>query len=235
VGHVALRPARVAGSSPPVEAVAGRIGRRRALPNGRAVLGAFAVAVAAVLVFAAALHSRSGAGQAWIVARTELPAGTRLAAGDLTTTTLKLGSGPAAGDAFAGPAGVVGRTLAVSVGPGDLVLRSELSAAGATPSLRPVPVSVVSDDLVDLGVGDLVDVVVTTGQGTSTATSIVLRGARVLGTAQPSGSLVGASGDDVVTLGVHTLAEVEVVIRSEHDGTVDLVVGEPADGSGPGQ
>jgi Flp pilus assembly protein CpaB len=89
-------------------------------------------------------------------------------------------------------------------------------------------------DLVDLAPGDLVDVLETAGSTGSGRTTIVLRGARVINTSQPSGGLVDSGGDDVVTIGVHDLAEVEAVVGAEHQGTVDLVVGEPSDGSGQG-
>jgi hypothetical protein len=129
---------------------------------------------------------------------------------------------------------LVGRTLAVAVGRGQLVLGAELTRPDATPVLRPVPVTVAPDDLVDLNDGDLVDVLETTGDTSSARTTIVVRGARVLDDSQPSSSFVGSDGNDVVTIGVHTLSEVEAVIDAEHDGTVDVVVGEPSDGTGPG-
>jgi hypothetical protein len=97
-----------------------------------------------------------------------------------------------------------------------------------------VPVTVAPGDLVDLAPGDLVDVLETAGSTGSERTTIVLRGARVIDTSQPSGGLVDSGGDDVVTIGVHDLAEVEAVVGAEHQGTVDLVVGEPSDGSGQG-
>jgi Flp pilus assembly protein CpaB len=213
---------------------AGQVGRRRTLPNGRAVVGGFAVAAAAVLVFAAFLTTQSRTGRAWVVAEASLPAGTTITAPDLTTKTFDLGTSAAAADAFASPAEAIGHTLAVAVAPGELVLRSELDAPGTTPSLRPVPVTIAPNDLVDLTPGDLVDVLETTGSNSSGRTTIVLRGARVIDTSQPSGGLVDSGGDDVVTIGVHSLAEVVTVIGAEHDGTVDLVVGEPADGTGQG-
>jgi hypothetical protein len=216
------------------EETAGRIGRRRQLPTGRAVVGAFAVAAAGVLFFAAFIRTQGHVGRAWVVATTGMPAGTRLSAADLTTSTLSLGSDGAAGDAFGTPADVVGRTLAVAVGRGDLVLSAELTTPGATPALRRVPVTVAPDDLVDLTDGDLVDILETTGDTAAAKTAIVVRGARVIDANQPSSSFVGSNGDAVVTLGVHTLREVEAVIDAEHDGTVDLVVGEPSDGTGPG-
>jgi Flp pilus assembly protein CpaB len=197
------------------------------------VTGGFAVAAAVVIVFAAYVGSSPGRGRPWVVAAAALPAGTRLTTADLTTTTLRLGTGPTSTDAFGSPAPLVGRTLAVAVDPGELILGGELQAVGTVPTLRPVPVTVPPADLVDLGPNDLVDILATTGDTTSTRTAVVVRGARVESTAQPSGGDLG-SGDDVVTVGVGTLAEVEAVVAAEHAGTVDLVVGVPGDGSGPG-
>lgn len=213
-------------------AAAGRVGRRATLPRGRAVVGAFAVAVAVVLVFSAFVSARVRGERAWVVARTALPAGTRLSARDLATTSLGLGSGGAAADAFGSPAALVGRTLAVTVGPGQLVLGSELSPPGTGPHLRPVPVTVPPADVVDLSAGDLVDVLATASSGHGTR--LVLRGARVLAIAQPSGGLASSGQGQVVTLGVRSLAEAEAVVAAQHAGTLDLLAGEPSDGQGSG-
>jgi Flp pilus assembly protein CpaB len=221
----------------PSERSAGRAGRRRALPGGRAVAGAFVIALAVVLVFAGWADSRPGAGSAWVVAARDLPAGTQLTSADLTTTVLRLGRGPVAAAAFARPEAVVGRVLAVPVGSGQLIVGTETRTAASAAALRPVPVTVASTDLVDLSAGDLVDVLETAGTsggGGGGRTSVVVRGARVLSTEQPSGGLVGSDDGPVVTIGVSTLAEVEAVVAAEHAGTVDLVVGEPSDGVGPG-
>jgi len=196
------------------------------------VAGAFAVAVAVVLVFTTVASAHGRDGGTWVVARTELPAGTRITAGDLTTATLGLGSGATAGSAYRSAGALVGRTVAVDVGSGQLMLRSELAPPGAAASLRPVPVTVSSADVVDLAAGDLVDVLVTPTNGHGT--SVVLRGARVLAVASPSESLASSGQGDVVTVGVRTLAEAESLVGAEHGGTLDLIVGEASDGSGVG-
>ena len=216
------------------EPVAGRIGRRRALPSGRAVAGGFSVALAAVVLFGSWLGTRPRPAHLWVVTGRALAAGTRLAPSDLTTASLDLGSGPAAASAFASVDGLVGRTLAVSVGPGELVEHSELVGGGSLSDSRPVPVSVSAADLVDLAPGDLVDVLVTSGDGSGGHTTLVVRGAVVRSTDQPSSGLLGSGSADVVTLGVASLSEVEAVVAAERAGTVDLVVGSRSDGAGLG-
>ncbi len=163
-----------------------------------------------------------------------LPAGTRLTPDDLTMTSLTLGHGSTAAAAFETSAALVGRTLAVPVDQGELILGTETQVPAAGAALRPVPVTVAPTDLVDLDTGDLVDVLETSGTTPEARTSVVVFGARVLSTAQPSSGLLGSGGTSVVTLGVGTLAEVEAVVAAEHAGTVDLVVGQPSDGVGLG-
>ena len=213
---------------------AGRAGRRRALPTGRAVAGGFVIALAVVVVFAGWLSTRAGSGHRWVVASAALPAGTRLTAADLTTTTLRLGQGAAASNAFDTTGSLIGRDLAVAVNAGELILRSEVPVSAAVAVLRPVPVTVSPTDLVDLAAGDLVDILETSAAGPTTRTTVVLRGARVLSTTQPSSGLLGSGGDQVVTLGMATLAEVTATVVAEHAGTLDVVVAEPSDGAGLG-
>ena len=218
----------------PLDRPAGRAGRRRALPPRRAVAGGFVIAVAVVIVFAGWTDTHPGSGRRWVVASHALPAGTRLTANDLTTTTMGLGHGSTAASAFASPSALIGRELAVALGPGQLLLSSEVPSSFGGRALRPVPVTVAPTDLVDLAAGDLVDVLQTTSTGPATATTVVVRGARVLSTVQPSAGLLGSGGNEVVTLGVATLAEVTATVIAEHAGTVDVVVGDPSDGSGLG-
>lgn len=212
---------------------AGTLGLRRRLPTGRAVAGGFAVAAAAVLVFGAYLGARPAPDSHGVVAAAPLAAGTTLTAGDLRAVDLRLPAATGA-EAYRDPADVVGRILAVRLRAGELVTPAELTPDGATPRLRPVSVSVPAGDLADLAVGDRVDVLVTEGSSPDTRTTMVLRGAQVISAAEPSSALADANSGDVVTLGVANLAEVEAVVTAEHAGTIDVVVGEPSDGSGLG-
>jgi Flp pilus assembly protein CpaB len=218
---------------PAAEGTAGRLGPRRTLPTGRAVAGGFAVALAAVLVFGAYLGTRPERGHPWVVAAGPLAAGTTLSAADLSSASLQLPA-PTARLAFPSVSALLGRTLAVPLAAGELVTPGELTATGAAPPLRPLPVTVSSADLVDLAPGERVDVLLTEGTAPRTRTTILLRGAEVMSTAQPAQGLAGAQETEVVTLGVATLTDVQAVVSAEHAGTVDLVVGEAADGTGLG-
>ncbi|MGH9116246.1 MAG: SAF domain-containing protein [Acidimicrobiales bacterium] len=208
-------------------------GRRRALPGGRAVIGGFLIAVAAVIVFAATLSSAGSPGQRWVVASRPLSAGTVLAPGDLGTAAMRL-PGPTASHAFHQDGLLVGRTLAAPLEPGELVQGSLLVPADQQPKLRPVDLQVDPVTLVGLGPGQPVDVLETSGNSSAATVTVIARGATILGVAQPGSSLLEPSSSAEVTVGVSTLAEVEAVVQAAHSGTVTLVTAERSDGVGPG-
>jgi len=203
-------------------------------PAGRAIAGGFAVALAVVVVFGAFLDSRPLPGPPVVVASHLLPAGTRLGPTDLRSVRLPLPPGPA-GWSFRSAAGLDGRTLEVAVAAGEPLASDDLSPLGRRPSLRPIPLVVPADDLVAVGPGQDVDVLVTYGSAPSTRTSIVLRGATLVAVAPPAAdSFAGGTSGEVVTLGVTSLAEVEALVAAEHAGSLDLVAAEPGDGNGLG-
>ena len=201
--------------------------------NARSLVGAVLVAAAAVVVFAGWLHATAAPGRLWVVARQPLAAGTTLDAGELTTVSMRLAPATGAG-AFTNPVALVGRTLAAPLAPGNLVTAAALVPNGGEAPLRPVAVTVEPSELAPLEVGGLVDVVVTDGSNPSALTVVVARGARVISTASPAGTLVGQSSGAVVTLGVASFGEVTAIIHAERTGTLSVVAGEPSDGSGAG-
>ena len=218
------------GARPPI----GRTVRRRpAVPSGRSLAGAFLVAAAAVLVFAAWLETTGSPGRPWVVARRPLAAGTTLVPGDLTTAAMRLAGQTGAG-AFNDPRTLLGRTLAAPVAPGDLLTSAALVPVGAQPALRPVAVTIDPSEASVLATGERVDVLVTDGSSPSAPTDVVARGARVIGITQASSSLSGTGSGDVVTLGVSSLEEVTAIVHSADTGKLSVVVGEPSDGTGLG-
>jgi hypothetical protein len=208
-------------------------GRRRALPAGRAVVGGFLVAVAAVNVFAASLAGASHPGQRWVVATRPLRAGSVLGPGDLTTASMRLSAGPA-GLAFRQTGSVEGRAVAIGLQAGELIQAPMLVPSSQEPPLRPVSLAVDPVSLAGLSAGQPVDVLVTEGTGSGTAVVVVVRGARLLDVATAGSSLLAPGGAGQVTIGVDTLAEVEAVVQAAHAGTVTLVAAERNDGVGPG-
>ncbi len=196
-------------------------------------MGGFLVAAAAVVVFGAWLQTSGDHGRGWVVANRTLAAGATLAPGDLSTATMRLPASTGA-DAFSSTAAVAGRKLAVPLAPGELVQTGDLVAPGGAPAVRPVSVSVDPVDAAALRTSDLVDVLVTDGTSPSSATQVVVFGARVLDVGRPSNDLASSASGVVVTLGVHSFAEVRAVVHAARTGTVTVVEGEPGDGTGLG-
>jgi Flp pilus assembly protein CpaB len=197
------------------------------------VVGAFLVAVAAVVVFSASLAGASKPGQRWVVAARPLAAGSLLGPGDLTSSTMRLSRSSAA-VAFRQPVAVEGRTLAVPLPSGALLESAELVPSRSQPAVRPVSVAVDPMSLAALSPGQPVDVLATQGSGSAVAVAVVLRGATLLAIAPPNTGALATGGSGQVTIGVASLAEVEAVVRASHAGTISLVAAEPADGVGAG-
>jgi Flp pilus assembly protein CpaB len=198
------------------------------------------VAAAAVLVFTAALAASRNHDGSYVVADRALPAGTMI--GPQDTATVRLGlSGATESSAFRQSSLVVGRTLAVAVGPGQLIMSSMLTTSGGS-GVRPVSIPVDPDSLAALSTGVSVDVLAVAGgagasaPAPSSTMSVVLRGATLLSVSKPSSGFLSNSGASVVvTLGVGNLAEAEQLVAAAHSGTIELVQAQPGDGRGPGQ
>jgi Flp pilus assembly protein CpaB len=196
-------------------------------------VGGFLVAVAAVIVFVAALAGTSSPGQAWLVASRPLAAGTTLGPGDLGEATMRLPRSTAA-LAFRDPARLVGRTLVAGLQTGELIQAPMLVPSDQTPTLRPVSVAVNPVSLANLSPGQLVDVLATQGSGGSSTVSVVVRGATLMDMVTSGSALLAPGGSGQVTIGVGSLEEVEAVVQASQAGTVSLVAAERSDGVGPG-
>jgi Flp pilus assembly protein CpaB len=197
------------------------------------VVGGFLVAVAAVVVFAAAMAgASSGHGRPWVVATRPMAAGTILGPGDLGTSSMRL---PAATGslAFGQVSGLFGRALTVGLQPGELVQSSMLAPSSSQPPRRPVSVPVDPVSLANLVPGQPVDVLAVAGSAGGSV-SVVVRGATLMAIGRPGNGLLSSGDSSQATIGVTTLAEVEAVVAASHDGTVALVAAEQSDGAGPG-
>ena len=198
------------------------------------MLGGLLVAAAAVVVFTAALRGTDqGSAGSYVVAAHSLQAGSLLESGDLATVTVHVPRSAAA-QMFRSTSAVDGRTLAVPLVSGELLEPSMLVPAGQAQPLRPVTVAVDAATLTGLYTGEPVDVLQTTGTETSTAVTIVLRGATLFDASKPGSSLITGSPSATVTLGVGSLEEVESVVAAAHAGTLTIVAAAPDDGVGPG-
>lgn len=114
----------------PPAGTARRIERRRGLPGGRAVVGGFLVAAAAVGVFAVYLDATSSPEHSWVVATSEVTAGQRLTPDDLGLAALDLPP-ELETRAFTDPDDVVGAVATARVARYDLVLATHLADGSA--------------------------------------------------------------------------------------------------------
>lgn len=228
--------ARNGASQPEMSVNGGRrlAGRRRAIPSGRAVLGGLLIAGAAVAVAGAALagNNQRGTGT-FVVAAHPLQAGALIEPGDLATVSVRVPRAESA-EMYESTASLSGRTVAVPVARGELLQTSMLVPAGQASSLRPVTVGVDPASLAGLYPGEPVDVLQTTGADTSSAVTVVIRGAILFSISRPDSGAFSGPASATVTLGVGSLDEVESVVGAAHAGTLTIVAATPQDGVGPG-
>ena len=192
--------------------------RRRPLPGGRAVFGGFLVAVAVVGTVAAQQAASGPPDTRYVVAAAPLLAGRAIRADDLTTRAVDLPE-PLARRAYQDPGPLVGRVLAATVAPGELVQASALAQRGPAPGEREV--SFTADPARSLGQriapGDLVDVYATSGQGEGGRTAAVVRSARVIDRQGRDG------GGFIFTVALGTPDEVEALVAATAAGSLTVV------------
>lgn len=218
-------PAHLNGEARPV------VRRRRPLPGGRAVFGGFLVAVA-VVGTAAAQQAASGPPETrYVVAAAPLLAGRAIRADDLTTRAVDLPS-PLAQRAYRDPGPLIGRVLAATVAPGELVQGSALAQRGPAPGEREV--SFTADPARSLGQrvapGDLIDVYATSGQGEGGRTAAVVRSARVIDRQGRDGG-----GGFIFTVALGAPDEVQALVAAAAAGSLTVVrttAVQPARGAG---
>ena len=186
-----------------------------------------------MVVFVAVMAGAGGTrGRDFAVAARSLPAGSLIEPGDLSMKSMHLPS-TVAGAAFASSDGLIGKTVAVPIGAGELV-ESSMLAQTAGSNARPVTVSVDPGSLGGLAPGQPIDVLEANGSAGSGTVSVVVRGATLLAASRGGSGLLSNPGAVEVTIGVSSLDEVEAVIAASHSGTLNLVAAQPSDGVGPG-
>lgn len=205
-----------------------RLGRRRTLPGGRAVVGGFLVALAAVGVFAGYTSATADTRHPFLVARRDLPLGHRVVASDLAALPMDL---PARlrGRVYRDAAALVGAVVIGPVAAGELVQSSAVvRATGDGPGERQISFPIESARAVGGGLrrGEFVDVLATYGTGADGFTTAVVRGARVADRSQARGSL-SDGGTEVITLVLPRPDDALAVAHAVSSGTVMLVRGGP--------
>lgn len=202
---------------------AGRtVRRRRGLPGSRAVVGGLLVAAAAVGLFAAATRSAGGPTTSYVVARADLPAGTRLQASDLELVPMELA--PAVrGRAFDTPQALVGATVVSPLGAGELVQSSTVVARKADTASRELSFTL-ERGRVGTGIkqGERADLLATYGTGNDAFTVVVVRQALLVNIDRPR-TTSGDAGPTTVTVAVDDPADAVALAHAVQLGKVTLV------------
>lgn len=204
--------------------------RRRTLPGGRAVVGGFLVALAAVGVFAGYTNATADTREPFLVARQNLALGHRIVETDLGTLPMDL---PALvrSKVYRDPSQLIGAMVIGPVAKGELVQSSDVLAGAGTTAGRQISFAIDSARAVNgqLRRGEFVDVLATYGTGADGYTLAVVRGARVADRTETRGSL-SDRGNEVVTLALPQQADTLAVAHAVSAGTLMLVRpgGQPA-------
>lgn len=203
--------------------------RRRSLPGGRAIVGAFLITAAAVGVFAAYLDATALPSDSWLVAADEIVPGTVLETSALDTVAMDV---PVAQSAQLVPAeridDVVGRVALGPVRTGDLLQWTTVLAdeppAGASTFTFSVPGSRVALRG-ELAAGDTIDIVATYADTTVyVARDIALLTRPAAGSGDGATTITIAVEDPGTVLAVaNALDSARVfVVRSDPDGDAEL-------------
>lgn len=188
---------------------------RRALPNGRAVIGALLVATAAIGTFAVATHDTDDPGTAYLVLVDDIEPGESLAPADVRLESMVLSPGLAA-NALRSPEGLTGATALAHLRGGTVLDRRDLRGApsidGETDAgAHEVTIPIVPERApTALRRGDRVTLLAYSTADETLHTAI--EDALVLGL-EVDAAGIGASGGNRLTLAVDDAAAVAAVVR----------------------
>lgn len=207
--------------------------RRPALPNGRAVVGGFLVAVSALGIFTAYARATAGPTTSYVVARHDLALGTQLAADDLVELPMSLPASVAGHAAFDQASSVVGATTIGPIRKGELVQAGDLVRKRSGPAELEVSFEIAPARALagSLRPGEVVDVLATFGAGADAYTVVVVQQARVLASTSTRTALT--TGADVISLAVASSDAALALTHAVNAGEVTLVRSTGSTASGP--
>jgi Flp pilus assembly protein CpaB len=213
--------------TPPSDATstpAGRpLRRRRALPSGRAVVGGFLVALAAVGVFAAYTSATAGPTSSYAVAARDLAPGDRITPGALRLLPLDLPDEQRR-RSYDVLEPLLDTTVVEPLLAGELVQEGSLIASNAAPGSRTVSFAIDAAHAVNgtLRAGERVDVLATFGSGGEACTFLVAGDVPLVAVSETTSSLV-SQGGITVTLEADTADAGLAISHAANAGTVTLV------------
>lgn len=176
-----------------------QITRRRGLPGGRAVVGGFLVAVAAVGVFAAYSDATAGPDTSYVVATRDIAIGEQLEPGDLDLVPMTLPD-PQRALSFDDPGVLVGATTVAPLAADQIVQSTSVVATGAESGTRFVSFPVEADRALGGAIrpGERIDILATYGD----YTVFVLGDVTVVDTTAAGGERLGSGATVTFTVDV---------------------------------
>jgi Flp pilus assembly protein CpaB len=212
--------------------------RRRALPSGRAALGALLVTIA-VLGTLLVQHRAGGAPSTrYVVATSPVAPGQRVQASDLHLEAIDLPASVAR-QSFARLESVEAGVALRALEPGELIEAGDIARAvdgesSDTPPAHEVTVALERDRALDgqLVPGERVDLVATYGTGESATTLVVVHQVRVSAVSSDD-SAIGSAGAVTVTLAVTSADEALRVSHAAEVAGVRLVRATKVDPEAP--
>jgi len=207
--------------------------RRRGLPTGRAVVGGFLVALSALGIFTAYSRAAAGPTTRFVVARHDVPAGTRLTADDVVLLPMALPDVVVESAVFAAEDAVVGATVVGPIRRGELVQVGDVVRKRSGPEELELSFSIDAARALagSLRPGDRVDVLATFGSGADTYSVTVVRQARVLQSQTDRGAL--ATSSVLLSLALPSSDEALALTHALNAGEVTLVRSTGSTVSGP--
>ncbi|HMK10308.1 MAG TPA: SAF domain-containing protein [Acidimicrobiales bacterium] len=198
---------------------AGKVGRHRQGPPGRAVVGGLLIAVAAVGAFVVATP-KGRPSSPYVIAARAIDPGAAITTSDLTTAQLDLPR-ELADHAFTQSQDLVGSIARSPLAPGELVQRGAVGTTRA--AAFEVSLSLDADRALDgrAAPGERVAVLATYGTGADAVTLTVAPSALVERVSKPSGLAVGTA--IVVTLGLSEEVDTQAVVHAARAGQLTLV------------
>lgn len=197
---------------------------RRGLPSGRAVVGGFLVALAAVGVFAAYTSATAEPVTRYVVAARDLAPGEQLDATDVELVAIDLPDEQRQ-RAYDVVEPLVDATVVEPLVAGEIIQEGGLIATGAQPGTRTVSFAIEPSRAVNatLKAGESADVLATFGAGDRACTHIMASDVTIVGVSEASGSLVAQGGGLTVTIQVPTADSSVAVAHAASAGSITLV------------
>ena len=203
------------------------ITRRRGLPRGRALLGGFLVALAAVGLFAAYRRAEAPPAVSYAVVTADVVPGQRLSEEELALVPIDLPAAQAA-TAYTQLDPLVGAVANSALSAGQVVADSDVRASVGYTAAGELSLPLAASNALGgaLVPGERVDVIAAYGSGADAYTMTVVRDALVI--AQQSGDTFAGSDTVIVRLGVdeadaalalaHAVTQAEVFLARSPDG-----------------